>query len=100
MTRSIMGKSPFVKESVIEAELSAVVRGRGGLCVKVQAIGRRGFFDRIILLPGGRIIFAEIKRPRGGRVSPHQRQYLALFKMLDVEVALIKNSADIAALFL
>ena len=94
-----MGKSPFVKESAVEAELSAVVRGRGGLCVKLRATGRRGFFDRVIIMPKGRIIFAEIKRPRGGRVSPHQRQYIALFRTLDVEVALIKNSADIAALF-
>lgn len=90
-----MGKKPSVKESVVERELRERVKAQHGICVKTRAIGRRGFFDRLIVLPGPRIVFAEIKRPRGGRVSAHQRWYHAVFRSLDVEVALIKNSADI-----
>jgi len=93
-----MVKRPSVKEATVEAELFARVTARGGICVKVGAVGRRGFFDRLVIMPGGRVIFAEIKKPRGGRVSVHQKWYHAIFKSLEVEVAIVKNSADIDAL--
>jgi len=93
-----MVKSPSVKESVVERALRDRVIARGGVCEKIMVIGRRGFFDRLIILPGPRIIFAEVKRPRGGRVSAHQRQYIDDFKTRGVEVAIVRNSADIDAL--
>jgi len=93
-----MGKTPSVKESAIERALRAAVLTRGGVCEKIMVIGRRGFFDRLIVLPGPRIIFAEIKRPRGGRVSAHQRKYIDDFMVLGVEVAIVRNVADIDAL--
>lgn len=89
-----------VKESVVEALLVERVEAIGGACCKVQVNGRRGFFDRIIVLPGGRIIFAECKRPRGGRLSEHQRQYAKGFRLLGAEVALIRNEVDIDRLLL
>jgi hypothetical protein len=93
-----MGKSTSVKESAIERELIERVLARGGICEKVMCVGKRGFFDRLIILPGGRVIFAEIKRPRGGRISPHQRQYHDIYKQLNVAVAFVRNRADIDAL--
>jgi hypothetical protein len=93
-----MVKKPSVKESAVERELMRRVQGRDGICVKAQALGVRGFFDRIIILPGPRIIFAEVKKPRGSRISPHQHQYHEMFRALDVEVAIVRNSADIDAL--
>ena len=69
-----------VKENAIERELRLRVEEHGGECVKVQAIGRRGFFDRVVTLPGGRVVFVEVKRPKGGRVSLHQRQYHERFR--------------------
>jgi len=95
-----MVKTPSVKESAIERELVERVAARGGICEKVMCVGKRGFFDRLIILPGGRVIFAEIKRPRGGRISPHQRQYYDLYKSLNVAVAFVRNQADIDALLI
>lgn len=83
------------REDAIEAELARRVRMLGGICEKVTVIGRRGFFDRLVVLPGGRVIFAELKRPKGGRVSPHQRQRHAKYKLLGAVVALIRNAEDI-----
>jgi hypothetical protein len=60
----------------------------------MQSIGRRGFPDRIVILPG-RIIFAELKRPSGGRLSPHQRWYAQKFIAMGHEIVLIRDSADI-----
>lgn len=86
------------KEKLVEAELIARVQAAGGLCIKVQAVGRRGFFDRIVVLPGGRVYFVELKRPRGGKLSEHQIWYMSEFDALDVAIALVRNSADITAL--
>jgi hypothetical protein len=84
----------------VEAELCMRVRMAGGLCEKMAAIGRRGFFDRIIFLPGGVIYFAELKRSRGGKLSPHQHWYRDTLTALGVEgIVLIKNRSDIDALF-
>ena len=83
------------RESDVEAELVIRVTLAGGMAKKVQVIGERGFFDRLVILPGPRVIFVEVKRPQGGRVSPHQKQWHARCRSLGVEVALVRNSADI-----
>ena len=63
--------NPLEKE--IERKLKVLVEGRlRGLCLKWVCPGWSGVPDRILLLPGGRIRFAELKRPRGGKVSELQ----------------------------
>jgi hypothetical protein len=91
-------KNRPVKERVIEQQLVAGVQALGGVCLKVGIIGRRGFFDRICVLPGGRVLFVELKRPRGSRITPHQQQYIELFKTLGVDCCVVKNADDIARL--
>lgn len=61
-----------VLEKEIESNLRDMVKRNGGLCLKWVCPGWSGVPDRIILLPGGKIIFCELKRPRGGRVSKLQ----------------------------
>jgi len=87
-----------VKENKIEQELRQRVEAAGGECVKVTVLGRRGFFDRLVTLPGGRAVFVEVKRPKGGRTSRHQMLWHERFSELGVAVAIVKNSADIDAL--
>ena len=60
-------------ERDIEKALVAMVKRRGGLCLKWVCPGWSGVPDRIILLPRGKIIFVELKRPKGGKVSPLQQ---------------------------
>jgi hypothetical protein len=97
-----MDKKPSaVKEATIERELVRRVEALGGVCEKVMCVGKRGFFDRLIILPvdqwsrGPRIIFAELKRPKRGRIAPHQQWYHDHYKALGVEVYFVRNSADI-----
>lgn len=93
-----MGRKLSVKESDVERALIDAVTERGGICAKVTVLGQRGFFDRLIVLPGNRVIFCEVKKPHGGRVSPHQRKYHALLRALDAEVVLVRKMDDIARL--
>lgn len=83
------------KESAVEQELVRRVHALGGVCEKVQVLGGRGFFDRLVVLPNGRVIFVELKRPRGGRLSPHQISYAGRYRALGAAVALVASSADI-----
>jgi Holliday junction resolvase len=86
------------RECTVEEELVRRVAAEGGIALKVVTPGRRGFVDRLVLMPGGKAIMVECKRPRGGRLSLHQIVYHRRIETLGVVLALIKNSEDIDAL--
>jgi hypothetical protein len=66
------GKSRKDKsEKRIEVALVKAVRSEGGFCPKFVSPGTDGMPDRIILLPHGRIAFAELKAP-GKKMRPLQ----------------------------
>ena len=48
-------------EKNLEKKLRSAVITADGLCLKLIPISFRGFPDRTMLLPGGRIIFVEVK---------------------------------------
>lgn len=48
-------------EKLIEAKLREAVKKRGGIAIKLLAQFHRGLPDRILLLPGGRAFFVELK---------------------------------------
>ena len=52
-----------MREKKIEAELIRRVKDLGGLCEKFTSPGRRSVPDRIVTLPGGRVVFVELKAP-------------------------------------
>lgn len=62
-------------ERDIEQKLRRLVEKRGGWCLKWVCPGWSGVPDRIVLLPGGRVIFVETKRPKGGRLSKMQEKW-------------------------
>ena len=62
-------------EKDIEAKLRRAVEAAGGKCLKWVCPGWSGVPDRIVLLPGGRIIFVETKRPKGGKLSELQKKW-------------------------
>ena len=48
-------------EKVLEAELRERCKVLGWMCIKLTSQYQRGLPDRLILMPGGRVCFAEIK---------------------------------------
>ena len=60
-----------VLEKAIEAALVKRVKELGGMCEKFVSPGRRSVPDRLVTLPGGRIVFVELKAP-GKKTTPLQ----------------------------
>jgi hypothetical protein len=60
---------PHALESVVELNFRKWVENNGGLCLKLGGV--IGIPDRIVLWPGGRVEFAEIKK-WNGRPKPIQ----------------------------
>jgi len=52
-----------VREREVEAALVKAVKTRGGICPKWVSPGLDGVPDRIVLLPGGKVGFVELKAP-------------------------------------
>ncbi len=59
------------RERDVEKKLVEAVKRMGGLCPKFTSPGLDGVPDRIVLMPGGRIAFVELKAP-GKRMRPLQ----------------------------
>lgn len=60
-----------MREKTIEAKLVQAVRTKGGLALKFTSPGFDGVPDRLVLLPGGKIAFIELKAP-GKTLRPLQ----------------------------
>ena len=85
-------------ERDVEAKLCRMVERRGGLCLKWVCPGWSGVPDRIILFPGGRVIFAETKRPTGGKISALQRWWADRLAGLGFRTFFIWNLNDVRLL--
>ncbi len=79
-----------MRESTIEKRLITAVKSRGGLCIKLPARWYRGIPDRLVLLPGARVIFIELKRP-GGTTSKHQLMWSNLLSRLGFRSVIIEG---------
>jgi hypothetical protein len=61
-------------EADFEREVVKWAEGEGGRALKLKMENERGFPDRTIILPGGFIAFAELKRARGSSKKYEQQQ--------------------------
>lgn len=82
-------------ERDIERALVGMVKRHGGLCLKWVCPGWSGVPDRIILLPGGRVMFVELKRPKGGEVAKRQEWWARTLRGLGFRCFIVKNRSDI-----
>lgn len=82
-------------EKEIEAKLVNLVKRHGGLCLKWICPGWAGVPDRIVLLPGGKVIFVELKRPEGGVISRRQKWWADKLKVLGFHHYYIYNEVEL-----
>ena len=60
-----------MREKTIEKQLRTIVKGLGGVALKFVSPGTSGVPDRLILFPGKRMAFVEVKAP-GIQMRPLQ----------------------------
>ena len=83
-----------ITEKQVERNFVKAVNEAGGLAMKFVSPGRVGVPDRIVLLPGGRAVFAEIKRP-GGHLRKSQEIACREIRAKGFSVCVIRTDADI-----
>ena len=83
-----------MREKIIEEKLIKSVQQNGGVCWKFTSPGTAGVPDRIVLMPGGRLAFVEVKAP-GEQPRPLQRSRHRLLRRLGFRVYVLDNLADI-----
>lgn len=81
-------------EAAIEQRLKAGIEARGGLCLKLNPTAYRGIPDRMVLLPGGELIFIELKKP-SGRLSRLQGHWRVMLERLGFEVLTLWSDVDV-----
>lgn len=84
-----------MREVEIERRLVSETKRRGGLCLKWVCPGFDGVPDRIILMPCGKVGFAELKAP-GKKPRPLQASRHRLFRKLGFTVHVIDDPEQIA----
>lgn len=74
-----------MKESQLEGRLVRGIRAMGGKAYKFVSPGNVGVPDRLVILPGGQVLFAELKA-EGGRLSAGQLMQIKELRRLGNEV--------------
>lgn len=87
------------REASIERRFTDWVRKQGSLCVKFSDPANRGAPDRLVLLPGGHVVFFEFKRPVNGKVSVHQKVYHDVLKGLGFSVYVVNDLKEAKAAY-
>lgn len=80
-----------MRESVIERKFAMEVKKRGGWAVKFVSPGLDGVPDRLVLFPGGKAAFVELKAP-GKKMRPSQVKRAKDFIALGFGVYCVDNA--------
>lgn len=83
-----------MREKEIEKFLVNGVRKMGGVAFKFVSPGNAGVPDRLIVMPGGKVYFAELKTERGMPTVLQCRQMDELFS-LGCDVSLLQGQEQV-----
>ena len=86
-----------MREKQIEQKLVQEVKKRGGICPKFTSPGFAGMPDRMMLLPGGKIGFVEVKAP-GENPRPLQMARHRLLRRLGFKVYVLDGVEQIGGI--
>ena len=85
-----------MREKIIEQKLIKAAKAMGGIAPKFTSPGFDGMPDRLILLPNGKIAFAELKAP-GKKPRPLQAARHNLLRRLGFKVYVIDGAEQIGS---
>lgn len=88
-----------MREKAIEQKLVSAVRRSGGIAPKLVSPGFDGMPDRMVLMPGGRIAFVEVKAP-GEKPRPLQLSRHRLLRRLGFSVYVLDGAEQIETILL
>ncbi len=83
-------------ENEIETAIVKYVEDRKGLALKLEVPSIRGYPDRLVLLDG-LIFFIEVKKPKGGVVSPHQDRIIADLQARGYNATVVRTFEEFVA---
>ena len=83
-----------MNEKMIERKLRDTVRQHGGLALKFTSPGFGGVPDRLLLFPGGKAAFAEIKTT-GEKLRPLQMSRKRILESLGFNVFVVDHTEQI-----
>ena len=86
-----------MREKVIEQKLVQAVRQSGGIALKLVCSNMNGVPDRLLLLPGGRMAFCEVKVP-GEKPRPLQVHRMEQLRGLGFRVFVIDGVEQIGGI--
>ena len=88
-----------MREKLIDTKLRAAVKRAGGMYIKLCTTYIAGLPDRLILLPGGRVVFAELKTT-GKKPAPIQKLIINKLIGLGFTVFVVDSEDTLADLLL
>ncbi len=95
MLRVLTRQNPKLKEVDVERHLVRLVEKAGGKAYKFVSPGRAGVADRLVVLPGGRVWFVELK-VAGGRMSALQLVFAEDMTALGQNYTVLWSKEDVA----
>lgn len=81
-------------ETYVERRLVTGIKELNGRAYKFTSPGNSGVPDRMCVLPKGRIIFVELKRP-GGKLSPLQANQQKKLRRMGCDVRTLWTAEDV-----
>jgi len=86
-----------MREKTVESKFTSAVTAKGGLAVKFTSPGFNGMPDRLVMFPGGRIAFVEIKAP-GEKPRPLQRLRIRTLRRLSFKAFVLDSPEQIGGI--
>lgn len=84
-------------EKQIERKLTKAVKIRGGIALKLVSLSYDGMPDRLVLLPGGILMFVEVKAP-GKAPRPLQSARHNQLRRLGFKVSILDDEGQIGGI--
>ncbi len=86
-----------MREKFLEQKLVRAIKNTGGVAPKFVSPGFDGMPDRIVLLPGGKIAFVEVKAP-GKKLRPLQVVRHGMLQRLGFRVFVLDSENQIGGI--